>query len=113
MPLNFDLGDVVSMKVPLTHEMSAEYTITNITQGAHVTIIDKDHCSITVNKNRLNHVHKLFAVYYQHDYGSSQWIVKSRNFPTQDQIIKCLKLDFEPDRDEFISVEEIFTVETV
>lgn len=51
--------------------------------------------------------YKLFAVYHHHEYGSSQWLLWSKIFPTERQTIELLDMDFEPEKGEYIDVEEI------
>lgn len=57
--------------------------------------------------------HKLFSIYYHHEYGSTQWLVWSDIFPTEEQWVKALDLDFEPDKGEFLAVEEIESIQTL
>lgn len=51
--------------------------------------------------------HKLFAVYHQHEYGPTQWLLWSVIFPTEKQVVEALEIDFYPEMDEFIVIEEI------
>lgn len=57
--------------------------------------------------------HKLFSVYHNHEYGSTQWLLWSATFPTEEQVVGSLGIDFEPEKDEFIAVEEIETIHTL
>jgi len=55
----------------------------------------------------------MFAIYHQHEYGSTQWLVKSDIFPNEDQIVELLSpfgMDFEPEKGEFIAIEEIVKI---
>lgn len=51
--------------------------------------------------------HKLFAVYHHHEYGSTQWLLWSTIFPTEEQVVESLGIEFEPEKDEFIAIEVI------
>lgn len=53
--------------------------------------------------------HKLFAIYYRYRCGSDQYLFWSDKFPTEDQIVESLGLDFEPEKEEYIEVDEITT----
>lgn len=57
--------------------------------------------------------HKMFAVYYHHEHGSTQWVIWSEIFPNEEQIVDCLNLIFEPERGEFIAIEEIVQIKTL
>lgn len=57
--------------------------------------------------------HKLFAVYHHHEYGSTQWLLWSDILPTEEQVVTTLGIDFEPEKDEFIAVEEIVRIHTL
>ena len=66
-----------------------------------------------MNINRPTPRHKLFAIYHKHEYGSTQWLLWSEIFPTEEQVVTSLDLDFEPELDEFIDIEEIETIHTL
>lgn len=68
---------------------------------------------IIKNLNRPSLKHKLFAVYHHHEYGSTQWLLWSKFLPTEGQIIEALGIDFEPEKDEFIDIEEIVRIHTL
>jgi hypothetical protein len=57
--------------------------------------------------------HRLFAIYHQHEYGSTQWLLWSEIFPTEEQVIETLGIDFEPEKDEFIAIDEIDEIYTL
>lgn len=57
--------------------------------------------------------HKLFAVYHHHEYGSTQWLLWAKIQPTEEQVVTLLHIDFEPEKDEFIAIEEIERVHTL
>lgn len=60
-----------------------------------------------MNLNQPSPKHKLFAVYHHHEYGSTQWLLWSEFPPTEAQVVVTLDIDFEPEKDEFIAIEEI------
>jgi len=66
-----------------------------------------------MNLNPPSPQHKLFAVYYHHEYGSTQWLLWSEVFPTEEQVVESLGLNFEPEADEFIAIEEIEKINTL
>ncbi len=66
-----------------------------------------------MNLNQPSSKHKLFAVYHQHEYGSTQWLLWSKFPPTEEQIVKVLHINFEPEKDEFVAVEEIMKIHTL
>ena len=51
--------------------------------------------------------HKLFAVYHNHEYGSTQWLLWSEIFPTEEQVVEALGFCFEPEKDEYVDIDEI------
>ena len=51
--------------------------------------------------------HKLFAVYHGHTYGYTQWLVWSKTHPTQEELLTTLDIYFEPEKNEFIDIDEI------
>ena len=57
--------------------------------------------------------HKLFAIYHQHEYGGTQWLLWSEVFPTEEQTVEALSLNFEPEKEEFITIEEIEQIHTL
>lgn len=57
--------------------------------------------------------HKLFAVYHHHEYGSTQWLLWAEIVPTKEQIVETLDIVFEPEKNEFIAVEEIEAIHTL
>ncbi len=57
--------------------------------------------------------HRLFAIYHHHEYGSSQWLLWSEIDPTQEQVVEALDMDFEPEKDEYIDIEEIDKIHTL
>lgn len=57
--------------------------------------------------------HKLFAIYHNHKYGSTQWLLWSEIFPTEEEVVVTLGIDFEPENDEFIDIEEIEKIHTL
>lgn len=65
------------------------------------------------NLNKPTPEHKLFSVYHHHEYGSTQWLLWSVIFPTKQQVVESLGIDFEPEKDEFIAVEEITEIRTL
>ena len=63
--------------------------------------------------NKPSEKHKLYAVYHHHEYGSTQWLLWADIVPSEEQIVETLGLDFEPEKDEFLAVEEIEDVHTL
>ena len=51
--------------------------------------------------------HKLFSVYHNRAYRSTQYLLWSPIVPTKEQVIETLDISFEPSVDEFITIEEI------
>lgn len=51
-------------------------------------------------------VKKLFVVLHTHRHGISMYPVRASKKPTDKELIKKFEIDFEPDREEFIEVEE-------
>jgi hypothetical protein len=49
---------------------------------------------------------KLWIILYQHRFGTDSWIVRHPTKPLEDEIITRFKLDFEPQKEEFIEVYE-------
>jgi len=49
---------------------------------------------------------QLYILVHNHKYGISTYPVLSNHFPTAEEIIEIWKIDFEPDREEWINVEE-------
>jgi hypothetical protein len=48
-----------------------------------------------------------YIVVHSHEYGISTFIVESEKSPTVRQLIRCLDLNFEPDKSEQIQVDAI------
>lgn len=70
-------------------------------------------CSNCNGFHRPSPEHRMFAVYHHHEYGSTQWVIWSIVEPTEEHVVTKLEIDFEPEKDEFIAVEEIKAVETL
>lgn len=66
-----------------------------------------------MNLNQPSPEHKLFAVYHHHEYGSTHWLLWSPIFPQEEQAVEALGIDFEPEKDEFIDIEEIEQIHTL
>lgn len=66
-----------------------------------------------MNLNQPSPKHKLFALCHNHRYGSTQYLLWSTVFPTEEQVVESLGIDFEQEIDEFIEVEEITKIETL
>ena len=49
---------------------------------------------------------QLYILVHNHKYGISTYPVLSNHFPTVEEIVKIWKIDFEPDREEWVNVEE-------
>lgn len=62
---------------------------------------------IISNLTRPSLKHMLFAIYHSHEYGSSQWLLWSEIVPSEEQVVEYLEIDFEPEKGEYIDVEEI------
>ena len=57
--------------------------------------------------------HKLYGIYHHHEYGGTHWLLWSEIFPNEEQVVQALAMDFEPGKDEWISVEEVDSIETL
>jgi len=57
--------------------------------------------------------HKLYSIYHNHEYGGTHWLMWSEIFPNKEQLVEALEIDYEPEKDEWISVEEVDSVETL
>ena len=57
--------------------------------------------------------HKMFAVYHYHEYESTQWVLWSEVFPTEEQIVETLDIDFQPEKGEYIDIDEITEINTL
>lgn len=77
------------------------------------TPVPMQHERENVNFNQPSPEHKLFAIYHHHEYGSTQWLLWSEIFPNEEQVVTALNIDFEPENDEFIAIEEIITIKTL
>lgn len=66
-----------------------------------------------VNLNQPSPEHKLFAIYHNHEYGSTQFLLWSKVFPTEEQAVESIGINFEPEKGEFIDLDEIRVVHTL
>lgn len=66
-----------------------------------------------MNTNPPSPKHKLFAVYHHHEYGSTQWLLWAEIIPNEEQVVEALGIDFEPEKDEFIAIEEVEEIHTL
>ncbi len=57
--------------------------------------------------------HKLYGIYHNHEYGGTHWLLWSEIFPNEKQVVETLGIDFELDKDEWISIEEVDSIETL
>lgn len=112
MSLAFSIGDVVDWADPNKGIRSGRYTIQGIF-GEMIKLVSDKNIKVKCHEDELRHVNKLFAVYHHHEYGSTQWLLKSPTSPTEEQLVKCLGIDFEPEKDEFIAIEEIVKIHTL
>lgn len=106
MSLPFTVGDIVDWTDPDEDMCSGRYEISQV-YNEIIVLTCKDGREIECYEHELKHVKNLFAVYHHHEYGSTQWLIKSSIFPNESQIVDALGLDFEPERGEFIAIEEI------
>ena len=65
----------------------------------------------TINQPSPNH--KLFAIYHHHEYGGGIHLLWSETFPTEEQVVESLEIDFEPEKQEFIVVDGITEIATL
>lgn len=107
--LAFYVGDRVHWTDPDEGISSGDYIINGIF-GDIFELTNDAGSEVECLEHELSHLTKTFAIYYHHGCGSDQWIIKSSVFPTEEQIVELLSLDFEPERDEFIAIEEIVTI---
>lgn len=49
----------------------------------------------------------LFGVVHEHDYGSSVYLCRASSQPSEDAVIKALGIDFEPHREEYLTVTPV------
>ncbi len=49
----------------------------------------------------------LYGVYHHHEYGGSTYLLWADHDPSEEEVILACGIDFEPDRDEWISVDSI------
>ncbi len=49
----------------------------------------------------------LYGVYHHHEYGGSTYLLWSDHDPSEQEVIVACGMDFEPDKDEWISVDPI------
>lgn len=57
--------------------------------------------------------HKLYSIYHHHEYGGTHWLLWSEIFPNEEQVVETLQIEFEPEKDEWISVEEIDSIDVL
>lgn len=50
---------------------------------------------------------RLWSVLHEHRHGVDVWVVASDDEPTETQLVRCLGIDFEPSRDEEITVAAV------
>lgn len=112
MSLAFNIGDLVDWTDPDNSECSGRFVICGII-GDTIELVNEDGDEAESFESELKHVYKLFSVYHQHEYGSTQWLLKSPIFPNEDQVVEALGIYFEPEKDEFIAIEEIKTIHTL
>jgi hypothetical protein len=53
----------------------------------------------------MNKEKQIFTVVHTHRHGTSIYVVRAARKPSVKRVVKKLKLDFEPDRDEFIDID--------
>lgn len=51
--------------------------------------------------------HKMYAVCHTHEYESSMYVIWSLVHPTEEQAVEALNLDYEPEKEERVDIEEI------
>ena len=49
-----------------------------------------------------------YVVVYHHEYGDTIFIVRSGHVPTEQEIVKALDLHFEPEKDEYLTIDAVF-----
>jgi len=109
MPLAFHVGDIVHWTDPEEGCSSGDYTINGIC-GEIFELVNDAGSEVECIERELTHLNKTFAVYYHHEYGSTQWVIKSPIYPSEEQVVETLGIDFEPEKGEFIAVEEIESI---
>jgi len=110
MSLDFYVGDIVTWVDP--NEWSGMYKVISIDELIQLEDVDWSESVykprfIEAYRREIQHVNRLFSVCHQHEYGSTHWLLKSPIFPNEDQVVETLNIDFEPEKDEFIDIEEI------
>jgi len=66
-----------------------------------------------MNLNPPSEKHKLYVVIHEHRHGTSVWALWAEMLPSEEQAVMSLEIDFEPDREEFICIEEIDEIQTL
>lgn len=54
-----------------------------------------------------------YAVTHQHDFGASTYLLWSRSKPNEAEAIAVLEVAYEPERHEWLSVEETITLQEI
>lgn len=49
----------------------------------------------------------IYIVIHEHDHGTSTYLVSYTEVPTESQVIRCLDLDFEPSKGEFLTIDRV------
>ncbi len=49
---------------------------------------------------------RLMTVLHAHRHGVTSYLIRASKIPTEKQLVKKLEIDFKPDRDEFIEVQD-------
>lgn len=49
---------------------------------------------------------RLMTVHHSHRHGDSVYLIKASQVPDEDELVRKLGIDFEPDYDEFIEVHD-------
>lgn len=48
---------------------------------------------------------RLYTVTHHHRHGNSTYLVYCKDLPSEQEVIKYCKIDFEPDREEYIDID--------
>jgi hypothetical protein len=49
----------------------------------------------------------LWVITHDHRHSTDAWAVSAHDEPTEKQLVRCLEIDFEPSRDEFLEVRRV------
>lgn len=55
----------------------------------------------------------LYSVIHNHNYGSSNYLVRCSHFPTEEEVIEHCNIDYEPNRGETIDIADVNLAEII